>query len=123
MNFKQRVLSYLFEGQWNREKEVRSLYGKVEDILFNNRYDIFGKMNTHDSGSGFSLYIRAQRKYKEKSEPDKILVRVSDHRANDRPDRDKPNYILIVGNNDAKTLSDFEQSIKLRIELGEAGKL
>jgi hypothetical protein len=104
---------------WNREKEVRAMYRKVEDILFDNYYDIFGKMMSHDSGSGFSLYIRAKRVYKNKE--DIILVRTSDHPAVKRMDRDTPDYIILVSN--PNSLGAFEQSLKMRIEMGNQGKL
>lgn len=116
MNFKERVLIYLTE---NKEQEVRSMYRKIEDILFDNEYDIVPKMMTHDSGSGFSLYIRAKRKYPNKE--DIILVRTSDHPPVRKTGRDNPDYNIVVSN--PRALQDFEQSLKMRIELGKAGKL
>ncbi len=116
MKFKDRVLSYLIE---NKEPLVRSTYRKVEDILFDNEYDIFGKMMTHDSGTGFSLYVRAKRKYPKQE--DAILVRTSDHPAVKKTGRDNPDYSIIVSN--PRAVQDFEQSLKMRIELGKEGKL
>ena len=99
----------------NREKEVRALYRQVEDILFENEYDIYGKMNTHDSGTGFSLYIRAKRKYTVKE--DAILVRTSDHPAFNKLGRDVPDYSILVMNKEG--IRQFKMALKARIVMGK----
>ena len=96
----------------NKQKEVRSIYRLVEDILYNNLYDIYGKMMTHNSKNGFSLYVRAKRICN--TIEDAILIRVSDHPAVDKYGRSKPDFIILVDN--ANALKIFENSLLARID-------